>query len=324
MTSARPLRKQATGNEEIRARPEDGIAEVCQGLCAAQAHVSPKFLYDSLGSRLFEAITELPEYYPTRTEQAIFERHLGAISKEAGQASTLIELGAGNGRKAAALFGALRPAQYVAIDISAEFLEGSIAALQLAHPAIPMIPVTADITAGIALPHEARRERRLFLYLGSSIGNFDPPQALQLLRDVRAACAGDGGLLIGVDLVKPAEILNAAYDDALGVTAAFNLNLLNNLNALAGTNFRVGDWKHVAEFNARKSRVEMHLEARGDLLVAWPGGSRHFREGERIHTENSYKYALGDFKRLLERAGFSRVSAWTDEREWFALCLARA
>jgi dimethylhistidine N-methyltransferase len=184
--------------------------------------------------------------------------------------------------------------------------------------------VCADVTAGIRLPDSVNTGRRLFMYLGSSIGNFDPAQAEAMLADIRANCAQGEGLLIGVDLVKPAATLEAAYDDALGVTAAFNLNLLNHLNALIGANFVVRQWKHRARFNQRHSRVEMHLEARRELLVAWPGGSRRFGEGERIHTENSYKYALPDFTRLLERAGFARVRAWTDDRDWFALCHAVA
>jgi dimethylhistidine N-methyltransferase len=327
MSIARQARRQSRAQApalQTGGAPLGAAQEIVDGLTAAEASVSPKFLYDALGSRLFEAITELPEYYPTRTERAIFESHIGSIARAVGEAPVLIELGAGNGEKAAALFDVLRPAQYVAVDISAGFLERSIAALQRAHPQVPMSAVCADITAGIRLPDSVKTGRRLFMYLGSSIGNFDPAQAEAMLTDIRANCRPGEGLLIGVDLVKPAAVLEAAYDDALGVTAAFNLNLLNHLNALIGANFEVRNWKHLARFNERKSRMEMHLEAQRELLVAWPGGSRHFREGERIHTENSYKYALPDFTRLLERAGFARVRAWTDDRDWFALCHAVA
>ena len=298
------------------------VGEIIDGLCAPDACISPKFLYDPLGSRLFEAITELPEYYPTRTEAALLEGHVGAIAQAAGEGATLIELGAGNCDKAARLFEPLRPAQYVAIDISAQFLEAELSALRRSHPDVEMIGLGGDLTEGIRLPDEVRHERRLFLYLGSSIGNFDPDQALALLQDIRANCGQGGGLLIGVDLLKSADVLHDAYDDPLGVTAAFNLNVLNHVNALIGSNFRVRDWTHRAFFNSSRSRMEMYLQAERDLLVAWPDGSRHFRKGQRIHTENSYKYLLGDFKSMLHEAGFGRANAWTDDRQWFALCHA--
>ncbi len=307
---------------DAREESAESLREISDGLNAVQPSLSPKYLYDSLGSKLFEAITELPEYYPTRTEMALLERHVGAIAEATGPGATLIELGAGNCHKAARLFHALRPARYVALDISSEFLEAAIAALRPSHPGIDMIGVAADLTAGIRLPRDIARGRRLFLYLGSSIGNFDPVEARKLIADIRRQCAGGGSLLIGVDLVKSAQLLQEAYDDPLGVTAAFNRNMLNHVNALIGGNFDVRDWVHRAVFNARHSRMEMYLEAERDVLVAWCDGSRRFRRGDRVHTENSYKYLLGDFKHLLLDAGFGRVTAWTDEREWFALCHA--
>ncbi len=301
---------------------EESVRDITAGLSAAQASLSPKYLYDSLGSKLFEAITELPEYYPTRTEVALLERHVGSIAEAVGPGATLVELGAGNCEKAARLFATLRPAQYVALDISGDFLEAALAALRSSHPGIAMIGVAADISAGIRLPREVAEGRRLFVYLGSSIGNFDPADARALLADIRGQCRGGGGLLIGVDLVKSVQVLQNAYDDALGVTAAFNRNVLNHVNTLIGSNFDVHDWTHRAVFNARRSRMEMYLEAQRDVLIAWAHGSRHFGRGERMHTENSYKYLLEDFKGLLADAGFDRVRAWTDEREWFALCHA--
>lgn len=332
MTTARPLMKHHAPWQDSETlptawvEPQRGTAarvrEIVEGLYAPDACLSPKFLYDSLGSRLFEAITELPEYYPTRTEMALLNRHVGAIAQAAGEYATVIELGAGNCDKAAKLLGALKPAQYVAIDISAQFLEAQLSALKRAHPEVQMIGVGADLTAGIRLPETVNSDRRLFLYLGSSIGNFDPDQALDLLSDIREHCGPGGGLLIGADMVKSLEVMQAAYDDALGVTAAFNLNVLNHVNALIGSDFDVRDWRHRATFNAAQSRMEMHLEARRDVLVAWHGGSRHFRKGQRIHTENSYKYLLGDFKTLLREAGFRHVNAWTDDQQWFAVCHA--
>ena len=296
---------------------------VIAGLTAEPPWVSPKYLYGPLGSRLFDAITELPEYYPTRTERSLLKACRDDIARAAGPETTLIDLGAGNCEKASSLFPSLKPRQYVAVDISVDFLRQSMSQLQLKFPHLEMLGVGVDFSAGLRLPDAVRRENRLFFYPGSSIGNFTPDQALAFLSRIRSLCP-DGGLLIGVDLVKSASILQPAYDDALGVTAAFNLNLLNNLNALIGSDFAVWDWKHHAKFNASLSSIEMHLEARRDVSVNWPGGARRFASGERIHTESSYKYALEDFKALLRRAGFEQLRAWTDERDWFALCHALA
>ena len=295
---------------------------VIAGLMAGSPWVSPKYLYGPLGSRLFEAITELPEYYPTRTERAVLEACRDSIARAAGPEPTLIDLGAGNCEKARSLFQSLKPRQYVAVDMSVEFLRNSMSHLQRDFPHLEMIGVGVDFSSGLRLPDAVRRENRLFFYPGSSIGNFTPDEALAFLAGIRAQCAGShgGGLLIGVDLVKSESILRSAYDDALGVTAAFNLNLLNNLNALIGSDFAVGDWRHYAVFDSTQSRIEMHLEARRDTTVRWPGGVRRFARGERIHTENSYKYTLENFKALLTQAGFSRVQAWTDANDWFALC----
>jgi dimethylhistidine N-methyltransferase len=306
--------------------PGSEAAAVVVGLMAQAPWVSPKHLYGPLGSRLFEAITELPEYYPTRTERSLLEAHRDNVARTAGPETTLIDLGAGNCAKARSLFASLKPRQYVAVDMSVDFLRDSMSHLQRDFPHLEMLGIGIDFSSGLHLPDAVRRENRLYFYPGSSIGNFTPDEALVFLAGIRAQCAGShgGGLLIGVDLVKSESILQAAYDDALGVTAAFNLNLLNNLNALVGSDFAVGDWRHHAVFNTTLSRIEMHLEARRDTTVHWPGGARRFARGERIHTENSYKYALEDFKTLLLRAGFRELRAWTDERDWFALCHALA
>jgi len=298
------------------------MAEICAGLSRERAEVSPKYFYDQLGSKLFEAITQLPEYYPTRTERGIFERHAAEIARSVGTGATMIDLGAGNCEKARRLFPVLRPAHYVAVDVSAEFLRDALREMRGLFPDIAMQALGMDFSAGLTLPSSVRKEKRLFFYPGSSIGNFAPDNALALLRGLREQCSPAGGLLIGVDLVKPAAVLEPAYDDALGVTAAFNLNLLNHLNRLINANFSVSDWHHVALFNHSHSRVEMHLEARRDLTVSWPGGGRRFTSGERIHTESSYKYEMQQFQGLLLKAGFKNVSTWTDERHWFAVCHA--
>lgn len=302
--------------------------ELAAGLLQAQASIAPKFFYDALGSRLFEAITELPEYYPTRTEAAIFAEHMPAIRQTLGRGFTLIDLGCGSCAKAARLFRAgILPACYVAVDISIDFLRDSLQQLQRELPAITMIGLGLDFTDELVLPDDLPMERRMFFYPGSSIGNFSPSAAGQFLRRLAGKMDPSGGLLIGVDLTKDSALLDAAYDDELGVTAAFNRNLLRHVNARLDADFRIADWRHVAYYNAADTRIEMHLEANRALTASWPeaGGSRHrqFAAGERIHTENSYKYSPKGFTALLTSSGFADVQVWTDPRHWFALFFAR-
>jgi len=303
----------------------DPAAEIAAGLAMPLATLSPKFLYDQLGSALFTAITELPEYYPTRTERAIFDTH-GAAIADALHARlppgfAMVDLGAGDGAKASRLFGTLQPGRYVAVDISDDYLRVALTALQQRHPALPMTGVGLDFAAKLELPAGLVDGPALVFYPGSSIGNFSPPDALRLLREARELSAG-GALLIGADLVKPAPVLEAAYDDELGVTAAFNLNLLRHVNRLLGSDFNVRDWRHAALFNEADSRIEMHLEASRTLTVRWPGGSRLFAAGEGMHTENSYKWQPGDFEVLLRDAGWRHVRRWTDDQRWFGVFLA--
>jgi dimethylhistidine N-methyltransferase len=300
------------------------IAEIGAGLLAASAHTSPKYLYDALGSKLFEAICELPEYYPTRTEAAIFAAHGADMARAAGANSTLIDLGAGNCAKAASLFPLLRPANYVAIDISYDFLTQALDSLRQRFPAIRMSGLGLDFSSRFELPDSVPDDGRLFFYPGSSIGNFAPDQAIAFLRRLRANLPAGGGLLIGVDLVKDSATLDAAYDDAIGVTAAFNLNLLRHLNRLIGADFDVRQWRHRGFFNTDARRVEMHLEARVALTVRWQGGERRFAAGESIHTEDSHKYTQAGFVGLLEQAGFRASEVWTDPLQWFAVIHARA
>ncbi len=297
-------------------------AAVQAALLGEPASAAPKFFYDRLGSHLFEAITELPEYYPTRTEAAIFAQHASSIAQHVGTGATLIDLGAGNCAKAMRLFPLLEPQRYVAVDISVDFLRDALRDVQRAYPALDVVGLGLDFSHALVLPPDLRSGRPVFFYPGSSIGNFTPEEALGFLRRVREQAHG-GGLLIGVDLVKPAAVLEAAYADALGVTAAFNLNLLRHLNRLMGSDFRPEQWRHVAFFNAARLRVEMHLEARIDLVVRWPGAERRFCAGERIHTENSCKYTLAGFADLLRRAGFAEATHWTDPNQWFAVYWAR-
>ncbi|MGF1548794.1 MAG: L-histidine N(alpha)-methyltransferase [Thiotrichales bacterium] len=298
-------------------------AELIAGLGAANPALSPKYLYDALGSRLFAAITELPEYYPTRTEALIFKQHLAEIAEAVGPAETLVDLGAGNCEKGARLLNPLGVRRYVAVDISADYLREALDRLQFEHPGIDLLGVGLDFSERLALPEGVGPGPLTLFYPGSSIGNFTPEQALAFLREVHAACQG-GRLLIGVDLVKSERVLEPAYDDALGVTAAFNRNLLLHLNRLIGADFDIGDWRHVAFFNREASRIEMHLEALRDVEVRWPEGGRQFARSERIHTENSYKWRLENFSALLASAGFRQPRAWRDPDDWFAVFAAEA
>jgi len=299
-------------------------AAAAAALVAELASVAPKFFYDRLGSQLFEAITELDEYYPTRTEAAIFQAHGAAMGAAIGSAMTLVDLGAGNCAKASALFPLLEPSRYIAVDISVDFLRDALRRLQREHPQLELAGLGQDFSTALDLPAELMGPGApLFFYPGSSIGNFTRGEALGLLGRIRAQADG-GGLLIGVDLVKAPAVLEAAYDDALGVTAAFNLNALRHLNRLIGSDFEPRQWRHVALFDSALSRIEMHLEARETVAVSWPGGGRRFGAGERIHTENSYKYTVEGFADMLVEAGFAASQHWTDERGWFAVFWAPA
>lgn len=338
MTAPLPAANRPRTPRFVQLHHEDRAAvrdELLQGLRAPRALTAPKYLYDALGSRLFDAITELPEYYPTRTEAAIFAAHAPEMAARLPADATLVDLGAGNCEKAARLFDILRPARYVAVDISVDYLRHALACLQRQHPALDMVGVGMDFSQSLTLPPDAGRgSPRVLFYPGSSIGNFTPDAALRFLRQAHACIlegAAGGSLLIGVDLVKPAGILEPAYDDALGVTAAFNRNLLPHINRLTGTDFQLADWRHVAFFNAAASRIEMHLEATQAVTVRWPDtasatsfSERRFAAGERIHTENSYKWLQADFDALLHTAGFRDTQVWTDPDGWFAVFRAQA
>lgn len=290
---------------------------------ASTVAISPKYFYDALGSRLFSAITELPEYYPARTEAAIFAQYAGEMAEAIAPVSSLIDLGAGNCEKAAKLFAPLQVQRYVAVDISVDYLHDSLEALQRKHPVMEMLGIGLDFSQSLKLPAEVGAGPHTFFYPGSSIGNFTPDEAHHFLQQLHTASQG-GALLIGVDLVKSTEILERAYDDPLQITAAFNRNLLRHLNQQVGSDFNIDDWRHIAYFNTSDSRIEMHLEAVRGNVLHWPEGERHFKTGERIHTENSYKWQRDDFASLLESAGFKRLQSWIDERGWFAVFLAFA
>ncbi len=306
-------------------RPDDAITktELAAGLLAKQASIAPKFFYDALGSRLFDAITELQEYYPTRTEAKLMDQHAARIRQWAGQGGVLIDLGAGNCAKAAKLLPQIAPRQYVAVDVSAQFLRESLGALAAAYPEIEMLGVGLDFSASLDLPQQVLTQQRLLFYPGSSIGNFAPADAQRLLTQMARAAGEDGGLMIGVDLRKAKSVLEPAYDDALGVTAAFNKNVLLNVNRWMGANFDPSLWRHLALFDDTHSRIEMHLEAKQAQHVRWEGGQRTFTKGQRIHTENSYKYSPEAFDAMLAQAGFGVRELLTDDQRAFGVWLAR-
>jgi len=279
-------------------------------------HISPKWFYDAEGSRLFDAICELPEYYPTRTELALLDRHAPEIARRIGPGAELVEFGAGSLRKVRLLLDALeRPASLLPIDISAEHLWASAAELRRERPGLAVHPLAVDFTREFVLPPALGP--RVGFFPGSSIGNFEPGEARALLE--RMVHWLDGGLLIGVDLVKDPDLLHAAYNDARGVTARFNLNLLARANAELGANFQLARWAHSAFYHPPLQRIEMHLISRCDQVVQLCGQSFPVAEGESLHTENSYKYTVAGFQRLAQQAGFVPEAVWVDARRWFAL-----
>ena len=304
------------------------IQELHLSLTAEVPSISPKFFYDEIGSHLFDVITLLEEYYPTRTEQWIMDAHRAAIAEAVGDCDVLLDLGAGNCAKASKLFNSIKPKQYRALDISKEYLEAAVADLQKKFPQIAMRAEAIDLSLPMAFPDIAER-CKIFFFPGSSIGNYDPEKADQFFMNISHECQGKGGLLIGVDLVKDHETLHLAYNDPLGVTAAFNLNILLNVNRITGSNFHLQDWEHYAFFNESQSRIEMHLRARSDVKVSLPSEATKehviaFKAGDLIHTENSYKYTQEGFTEKLRRAGFDNIQTWTDPKNHFLVCFANA
>ena len=302
-------------------------AEVLRGLTANPKHLSPWLFYDEAGSRLFESITRLPEYYLTRTERGLFARYADQILEHAGTRSlTIVELGAGTAEKTGLLLKAAVRRQgavdYVPIDVSESALAAATEHLESEIPGVRVEARVADYTHGIAeIPSAGRR---MVLYIGSSIGNFEPADAIKVLREVRKRLAPGDLLLLGVDHAKAEPTLLAAYDDATGVTAAFNKNILVRINRELGANFNASLFRHRALWNSEQSRIEIYLESRIAQRVAIPALEMEvkFARGETIHTENSYKFTPESIGAIIERAGFTVTRRWTDEREWFGVYLA--
>jgi len=290
-------------------------------LRAHPASIAPKYFYDELGAALYGAICELPEYYATRTERSIFEANRAEIANAIGAGGQFVDLGAGDGAKAEAWLPYLVPKRYVAVDIAGHALKRTLERLAPRFPDVKMTGVVTDFTSGLDLEADLTAEPVAFFYPGSSIGNFTPEDSIELLRRVQAYCARrpGSGLLIGVDTKKSRARLEAAYDDRLGVTALFNRNVLNHVNRLIGSDFDVAAFRHRAFYAEDRARIEMHLEALNDHAVTLDGAPRRFAEGERIHTENSYKYAPDEFDTLLALAGFATVRRWLDANGDFAV-----
>jgi dimethylhistidine N-methyltransferase len=304
------------------------IQELHLSLTNDAPSISPKFFYDDIGSHLFDVITLLEEYYPTRTEQWIMDAFQGAIANAVGPCEVLLDLGAGNCAKASRLFNSIKPKQYRALDISKEYLEAAVTDLQKQFSHIAMSAQAIDLSLPLAFP-DISELRKIFFFPGSSIGNYDPEKADQFFANIAHECHGNGGLLIGVDLVKDLETLHLAYNDRLGVTSSFNLNILLNVNRILGSNFNLQDWEHCAFFNESQSRIEMYLRARVNVEVNLPGSNTRdnvirFKAGDLIHTENSYKYTQDGFTEKLRRAGFENIQAWTDPKKYFLVCFANA
>jgi L-histidine Nalpha-methyltransferase len=302
-------------------RSETDLAEILQGLRREQKSLSPKFFYDDRGSKLFDRITQLPEYYLTAAELAIMERHAGEMAALAGPQASLIEFGSGSSTKTRILLAHLdQLAAYVPVDISREHLVAAAAKLAADFPHIEVLPVAADFTRPFELPTPQVMPLRNIVYFpGSTIGNFTPEAALDLLRVMHHEAAEGGALLIGVDLKKDKTILERAYNDSAGVTAEFNLNLLRRLNREFGADFELGRFAHRAVYNEALGRIEMHLVSSDEQAVSVGGERFHFDAGETIRTEYSHKYTLEEFETMAARGGFEVSHVWTDPEGLFSV-----
>jgi dimethylhistidine N-methyltransferase len=292
---------------------------VIAGLSLPQKSLPPKYFYDSAGSRLFEKICRLPEYYPTRAELSLTRENISALARFAGKGCQLIEYGSGEGVKTRILLRALRPSSYVAVDISPAALIDAVRRLARAFPRLNITGLAGDFSRPLKIPFEKPDRRRVVYFPGSTIGNLTPDEAQAFLRMTRGQVGPRGAMLVGVDLKKDATVLHAAYNDARGVTAAFNLNLLARINRELGGDFDLRSWRHYSFYNAPLSRIEMHLVSLKKQRISIGNHRFDCARGETIHTENSYKYSVEEFRALAAQGGFSAERLWTDRKELFAL-----
>ncbi|HEV2211060.1 MAG TPA: L-histidine N(alpha)-methyltransferase [Verrucomicrobiae bacterium] len=295
--------------------------DVLAGLSRPIKALPCKYLYDDEGARLFELICELDEYYPTRTELRILRENMHEIAACLGRAVNLVDLGSGSGAKARLLLKHLsQPTAYWPVDVASAQLVGCAAQAARDFPGLTVVPVCADFTQHFELPRRLPGSGQTVLFFpGSTIGNFEPPHAELFLRRLARVAGVNGGVLIGVDLKKSPAVFNPAYNDAQGVTARFNLNLLNRINRELQANFDLTQFRHQAFYNERPGRIEMHLVSRRPQAVAVEDCQFEFARGEPIVTEHSYKYELNEFRQLAARAGLELVRWWTDERRWFSV-----
>ena len=320
--NARPRRPPRLGNLRfsVSTIPADSFREdVIAGLSLPQKSLPPKYFYDAKGSRLFGAICRLKEYYPTRAELALTRRQIGAIARFAGRGNTLIEYGSGESVKSRLLIDALRPSAYIPVDISADALRSAAAKLRRGFAWLDIRPVHGDFSRPLKISMAQTRGRRVVYFPGSTIGNLTPEEAHGFLRMTRGQVGPRGAMLVGVDLKKDANVLHAAYNDAKGVTAAFNLNLLARINRELRGDFKLRRFRHYAFYNAPQSRIEMHLVSLVAQAVNVGSHRFSFEAGETIHTENSYKYSIEGFRALAANAGFRGEEAWLDPKGLFCL-----
>lgn len=308
---------------DLHPQQSDLCHEVINGLSKEQKNLPPKLFYDEKGSKLFDKICEQEEYYPTRTEVGILEKYRNEIAKACGNNTLLLELGSGASKKVRLILESLRPNSYMGVDISKEFLISSTTKLARDYPWLEVHATCADFCNGLSLEHCTDDSRKLAFFPGSSIGNFTPTEAHQFLMRLGKEIGNDGYLLIGVDLIKEHAVLNRAYNDKAGTTAEFNLNILHRLNNELDADFDLSRFEHYAYYNKQKSRIEMHLRSLGQQTVSIDDNKFHFESGETIHTENSYKYSIDNFRSLASSAGFEQLNYWTDEKDYFSVQLYR-
>ncbi len=313
------MKQQAIRFYDEHPAPATMQEEILQGLASRPRHIAPKFFYDERGSRLFDAICELPEYYPTRAEMSILESCAGEVARLSGPEVTLVELGSGASKKIRLLLEAVRPRRYLGIDISREFLRQSVQHLAHDYPWLEVHAACADFMQDFELPGSAGEGKKLAFFPGSTIGNFEPHDALAFLQRVRRLVQPDGALLIGVDLKKDPQVLHAAYNDNAGITAQFNLNLLQRLREELGADVNPQGFKHRAFYNGTRGRIEMYLVSRRAQDIRLLGQRFHFEPGESIHTENSYKYSLEEFHALGRGAGLRPRQVWLDSARLFSV-----
>lgn len=308
---------------ETSSLQERELDEILRGLRQPQKTISPKFFYDERGSELFKRICELPEYYLTRTELAIMQEHLPAMSAAVGSRANVIGFGIGAGLKTRLLLESLdQPVAFIPVDISAEHLAETAKELDRDFPGLEILPVAADFTRPFPVPSPTLPAARNLAYFpGSTIGNFPPAQALELLEVMRSEAGDDGLLLIGIDLKKDPDVLHRAYNDSEGVTAAFNLNLLRRLNRESGADFDLAAFRHRAVYDEDQGRIEMRLESAADQSVTIGGERIDFSAGEYILTEYSHKYSVEDFAARAAMAGFELREYWRDPKQWFGILL---